>query len=396
MVAKLDGDGYDIFAEDFGADPHAKWAEVRGGGCPVAHSDKWGGSWLPTRYDDIFRIAQNPATFSTRAIEVAGPIPQGSGGFFSPPLTSGPAEHKAHRDVIAPYFTPARVAELEPSVREDARNCAATIAQRGGGEVVSEFARPVALGVLSRILGVPVEHQGRFLDWAVRVIRLGPVDQQVRSAAFEEAFEFLDGLFQDRMANPSDDLVSHISRASIDGTPLSKKHKLGTLMFVVLAGADTTWSALGASLLHLAQSSDDRHRLIAEPDLFRTTAVEELLRVYAPVTMARVAAEPAELRGRCIAAGDRVLLPFPAANRDPEVFDEPDQVRLDRKRNRHLTFGTGIHQCLGSHLARMELRVGLQEWLKVMPDFELASREPVAWSRGQVRGPESVRIRVVK
>ncbi|HSW19724.1 MAG TPA: cytochrome P450 [Ramlibacter sp.] len=365
---------------------------MRAGGCPVAHSDKWGGSWMPSRYEDIVEIARDPQRFSTRAIEVAGPIPQGDGGFFSPPLTSGPADHKAHRDLLAPYFTPARVAAFEGFVREEATRCAERIRAAGGGDAVTEFARPIALGVLSRLLAVPADMQDRFLDWAIRVIRLGGMDQPLRSAAFGDAFEDLGRLLKERSEQPGDALVSHIAQAQIDGQPLSNRHKLGTLLFVALAGADTTWSSLGGSIWHLAQHPEDRRRLIAEPELFRTTAIEELLRMFAPVTMARITSEPVELQGRSVGQGERVLMPYPAANRDPAVFEDPDTVKLDRKRNRHLAFGTGAHTCLGAPLARLEMRVGLQELLRVMPDFELMDAT-TDWTRGQVRGPERVMIR---
>ena len=122
------------------------------------------------------------------------------------------------------------------------------------------------------------------------------------------------------------------------------------------------------------------------------TAVEELLRLYAPATMARIVADEVEVGGRTLAAGERVLLPFPAANRDPEVFEHPDEVVIDRDVNRHATFGLGIHRCLGSNLARMELQVGLEEWLAAFPSFHLAPGAEASWNGGQVRGPSSVPI----
>jgi cytochrome P450 len=187
--------------------------------------------------------------------------------------------------------------------------------------------------------------------------------------------------------------MSYLVDAEMDGVPLTRKHKLGAAFLVLIAGADTTWSAIGSSIWHLATHVDDRARLLAEPKLI-DTGVEELLRVYAPVSVGRLATADTELRGRCVAAGERVLLPFGAANRDPEVFDEPEEIRLDRRRNRHLTFGTGAHRCLGSNLARLELKVALQEWLRAMPDFRLTNPGDVEWSGGQTRGPERVDITV--
>ncbi|MGH8997775.1 MAG: cytochrome P450, partial [Acidimicrobiia bacterium] len=161
----------------------------------------------------------------------------------------------------------------------------------------------------------------------------------------------------------------------------------------LIAGADTTWSAIGASLWHLGTHPADREHLVVEPALLGT-AIEELLRVYAPVTMGRLTTAEIELCGRSIPARARVLLPFGAANRDPDVFDDPDVVRLDRRRNRHIAFGSGPHRCLGAPLARLELRVALEEWLAAMPDFELVDPAAVEWSGGQVRGPVRLDVRV--
>ena len=162
----------------------------------------------------------------------------------------------------------------------------------------------------------------------------------------------------------------------------------------MIAGADTTWSALSASLLHLGTHPEDRRRLREEPKLM-STAIEELLRAYAPVMLARVSTQDADLHGRHIPAGERMLFPLAAANRDPEVFEDPDQVRLDRRRNAHLTFGSGAHRCLGSPLARLEMRVALEEWLAVMPEFEVIDPQSIEWTGGTVRGPETVPFRVL-
>jgi hypothetical protein len=161
----------------------------------------------------------------------------------------------------------------------------------------------------------------------------------------------------------------------------------------MIAGIDTTWSAIGAALWHLAQHPGDRRRLAAEPELMGT-AVEELLRAYAPVTMARLVAQDFDFHGHPLKEGDWLLLPFPAANRDPAFFEDPDAVRLDRATNRHAAFGLGRHRCLGSHLARMELRVAIEEWLARYPDFALAAPAAVTWSGGQVRGPRALPVKI--
>ena len=161
---------------------------------------------------------------------------------------------------------------------------------------------------------------------------------------------------------------------------------LGIVALIMIAGIDTTWSSIGTSLWHLATHPDDAARLVAEPGLM-PVAVEELLRAYSPVTMARRVRNDTEFGGCPMREGDKLLMNFPAANRDPEVFERAEEVVLDRAINRHVAFGVGIHRCAGSNLARMELTVALEEWLRRIPTFRLAEGAEVTWAGGQVRGP---------
>jgi len=212
---------------------------------------------------------------------------------------------------------------------------------------------------------------------------------------YEDSIEFyLDKLIAQRAADPQDDLISHMTHATIAGRPLEHEHVRGTCALLIIAGVDTTWSSIGASLWHLAQHPSDRRRWVEDPAV-RPFAVEEFLRFYAPVTMARLVAKDAEFAGRSMQANDWVLLPFPAANRDPEAFEDAGAFVIDRRRNRHVAFGLGIHRCLGSNLARMELTVALEEWMARVPDFELADPEGVRWSTGQIRGPRELPVRIL-
>jgi cytochrome P450 len=165
------------------------------------------------------------------------------------------------------------------------------------------------------------------------------------------------------------------------------------MALLLIAGIDTTWSAIGASLWHLARTPRDRERLAADPALL-PTAMEEFLRAYAPVTMARLVREDMHWRGADMKADDWILLSFPAANRDTAQFDRAGEVIIDREVNRHAAFGLGIHRCVGSHLARMELRVALETWLERIPDFSLADQDGVSWSPGQIRGPRALPLRI--
>jgi hypothetical protein len=192
-----------------------------------------------------------------------------------------------------------------------------------------------------------------------------------------------------RRARPEDDLIGYLVNVRVEDRPLTDDHINGTLRLRLIAGIDTTWSAIGSCLWHLAQHADDRRRLTAEQGLMNSS-VEEFLRAYAPVTMAREVVKETQIAGCTFKPGQMVLLSFPAANRDPAMFPDADRVILDRAQNRHAAFGLGIHRCVGSNLARMEIRVALTEWLVRFPEFRLDPDTPMTWSKGTVRGPREL------
>jgi hypothetical protein len=175
---------------------------------------------------------------------------------------------------------------------------------------------------------------------------------------------------------------------------LSLEHVRGTMVLTLVAGIDTTWSAIGSAIWHLAQHPEDLARLVKEPELL-PVAIEEFLRYYAPVTMARLVKEDLDFHGCSMKKDDWVLVGFPAANRDPMVFKDADKFIIDRAVNRHAAFGLGIHRCVGSNLARMELRVAVEEFIQRYPQFELADPSGVTWAPGQVRGPRAIPLRVL-
>jgi hypothetical protein len=209
----------------------------------------------------------------------------------------------------------------------------------------------------------------------------------------DNLFDYLLAQIHDHVANPRDDLTTFLINAELNGRQLESSHVAGTMSLLLIAGIDTTWSAIGSSLWHLAKNPADRERLVAEPALL-PTAMEEFLRAYAPVTMARLVKDDMTWRGVDMLAEDWILLSFPAANRDPAQFDRADEVVIDRDVNRHAAFGLGIHRCVGSHLARMELRVALEVWLERIPVFSLDDPAAVTWSSGQIRGPRALPLRV--
>ena len=381
------------------ANPFPIWDELRGR-CPVAHSDRYGGTWLPVRHDDVAAIAYDTEHFTSRSVVASevrpGPDDPPAPVGLAPPITSDPPFHAMARRLLLPAFSAKRIAQLEPFTRELCEGLLYAVADKAEFDAAVDYAQHIPLRVIVRMLGFPQEDADIFRRFIRMVLEDVDATAEERQAQQEEGEleAYMDARIAEHVAEPQDDLTSFLLDAELDGNKLDPDHVRGTMVLLMIAGIDTTWSAIGASLWHLAQHPGDRKRLASEPELI-DTAVEELLRAYAPVTMARLVGEDFEFQGCPMKEGDWVLLPFPAANRDPDVFPDADKVRLDRAENRHAAFGLGVHRCLGSHLARMELRVALQEWMRRYPEFELADPAGVTWSAGQVRGPRSVPVRVV-
>jgi cytochrome P450 len=385
---------FDHAEPEYNAHAHEVWAELRGR-CPVAHTDRYNGAWLPVTHDLVTQIAYDTEHFTSRAVIVSsGQIEAEAPIGGAPPITSDPPFHHDARRLLLPAFAPKVIEPWEKDVRE---LCRGRLRDMGEAEYIDaavQYAQHIPVSVIAMMLGFPLEDADIFRGFVHDILEGVNVGVEQRMAAFDRLDAYISTQIDEHIADPRDDLTSYLLNAKIFDQPLSRDHVAGSIVLLLLAGIDTTWSAIGAALWHLASHADDRRRLAAEPQLMGQ-AVEELLRAYAPVTMARIVAEDTELGGCRMAAGDWVLLPFPAANRDPEVFEDADRVVLDRAVNRHAAFGLGIHRCLGSNLARMELTVALEEWMARFPDFELADPDAVTWSAGQVRGPRRLPVRLL-
>lgn len=385
---------FDIFDPDYINDPYPIWDDLRQH-CPVAHTERWGSSWNPTRYEDVVAMARMVEQLSSSEPTVTPPLRDAPNyGVKAPPISSDPPEHTWARRLILPYFSPQVVeADHEPYTRDLCQRLVSDLAGRDVVDGAVEYAQQIPPRVIAHLLGIDEGRVDEFTEWVRGVLEIGLANPKVRLHYRERLIGFFMEELQKRKDEPGDDFMSQLLALEVDGQKLSDLHILGTCQLMLIAGIDTTWSSIGSALWHLAANPEDRRRLVAEPELL-PTAVEELLRAYSPVTMARVATEDFEYDGCPVKEGDRVLLNFPAANRDPEMFEKPNDVILDRQRNRHIAFGVGIHRCAGSNLARMEMVVSLQTWLEAFPDFELADPEQVTWAGGQVRGPRRLPIRI--
>jgi len=384
---------YDVLDPEYVRNPYPVWDELRTG-CPVARSDRWGGSFMPTRYADVAAVAHDVEHFSSRDVGVVGGGSEveveGMPEIGLPPIDSDPPVHGWARRLILPWFSHNRVEGYEQMTRDLCNELIDSIIAKGHGDVAQDYAQRIPVRVISWMLGVPAELSDTFTEWVRDTLEFGH-DPERSVPAWNAIATFFFGALEERKVNPGTDLVSDLLNAEVDGAPVPDIHILGTLALALVAGVDTTWSGIGSAMWHLATHDADRRRLVDEPELI-PTAIEELLRAYSPVTMARIVASDTEIAGCPVKAGDRVLLSFAAANRDPAAFEQADEIVIDRAQNRHIAFGVGIHRCAGSNLARMELRVAVETWLQRIPDFRLADGAEVTWAGGQVRGPRSVPV----
>lgn len=383
--------------------PFPIWEDLRQT-CPIAHSDRYGGTWLPVTHEHVSAIAYDTENFTSRAVVVSearpGPLDLPAPIGVAPPITSDPPFHAMARRLLLPAFAPRKIDALKPFTRQLCNDLLDELAGKEVADAAIDYAQHIPLRVIAKMLGFPAQDADYFRHVIHLILEEGITLAEEDDERFAEQ-QAIDGYFDrqiaDHVANPRDDLTTFLLEAELDGNKLIHEHVRGTMLLILVAGIDTTWSAIGSSLWHLAQHPEDLKRLVAEPELM-PFAIEEMLRAYAPVTMARMVAKDFEMGGCPMKEGDWVLLPFPAANRDPKFFDRADEVIIDREENRHAAFGLGIHRCLGSNLARMELSVAVEEWVKRYPTFELADPKgiaaPVTWAAGQVRGPRSIPVRL--
>ncbi len=376
---------------------HEIWDELREGGCPIARSDRYGGMWAPLTHELVKEVAYDTDHFTSRGVIVntGRPIAEAPVG-PAPPITSDPPFHQIARRLLLPPFSPKQIDAWEPEVRRLCNELLDQMGEIAPGETVVDaavqYAQHIPVNVISRMLGFPPEDDDYFRECVHQFIERVNEPVEVREASGLDLDLYLDRQIEEHQANPRDDLTSYLLAAEINGNKLTHEHVRGSMVLLLIAGIDTTWSAIGSSIWHLATHPDDLQRLVDDPDVMMF-ALEEFLRAYAPVTMARLVKEDHDFHGCPMKADEWVLLPFPAANRDPEFFDDAGGFVIDRAENRHAAFGLGIHRCLGSNLARLELKVAVEEFVRRFPSFELAGA--VRWSVGQIRGPRELPVRLL-
>lgn len=354
--------------------------------CPVAHSDQYGGFWILHRYGDIGAAARAPEIFSSAK---GASLPHHGFPLAIPPIEIDPPDHAQYRSPLRDAFSPRSANSLEPEARRAVTTLIDNFIERGAADFATELTTLVPATIITKILGIPDEDSAMFIDWAARTLQANGDMEAVM-----EELEYMAGIYDDRVANPRDpeeDLPSLLLTIQINGEPIAEEMFLGLMSELLSAGLDTTANAGALILDLLSKRTDIRQRLIDDPSLI-PSAVEEFLRYLTPLpVLCRTTTKPTAVGGNDIEADSKVQLNWLAANHDPEEFPDPEEIRIDRFPNRHYSFGVGPHRCLGAHLARLELRILIEEVLRRIPDYEV-DRSAVIRYPGITRGVASLPV----
>jgi cytochrome P450 len=348
---------------------------------PVYHNPERG-LWMVTRYEDVLAVLRDPETYSSAGVDEAQQL--------QPMLIYMDGEpHRDLRGLVSRGFTPRRVAEMEPHIREIARRLLdeLELGDAGSCELMGSFAAQLPSLVIGELIGVPEDRRAAFLSYTEGMIETGPQEHSIAEPAARIHAEFSELLTQ-RRKKPRDDLMSALLDARIDGKRLSEEELLGFCFLLIVGGNDTTMNLIGNGAVRLAQHPEARQCLVDEPRLI-PAAIEEMLRIDAPAqALPRTTLRDVELHGERIPEGSRLLVSYGAANLDDRVFAEPERFDIRREDNRHLSLGHGPHFCMGASLARLEARVAFEELLARYPEYVLEEEPGWVTSRWARSHPE--------
>jgi len=386
-------DHFDVHAPELGADLHRTLSRARQM-CPVARSDVYeGGYWVATRYEDVLRIAQDWETWSNQLGISVGPegSDKGMEGMIIPPVTVDPPLQRTFKRLINRYFTPAAVAPWEDATRALVTRLVDGFVERGECDFMEAFARPLpGLAFFDLALHAPADDLERVNDWAT--LASLPTEEGCADARVALGTWIFELLARRREEGPRGDVVDAVLAAEIDGRPIDDIEAIGAVMLLVLGGLETTAGVLGMAMLRFCEHPEIPELLRARPDKI-PDAVEELLRLDGSfICIGRTARHDTELGGRPVKAGERVMIYWASANRDEDEFDHPDSFDPDRLANRHIAFGAGPHRCAGSNLARMNLRIAVEELVRRLTDVRLQPGAEITYHSSMNRAPLAVPI----
>jgi cytochrome P450 len=343
------------------------------------------GTWVIVRAADQRRVLQDATTFSSRRQLFEKALGE---DLPTIPLEIDPPAHGAYRSLLNPLLSPKRVMAMEAANRERAVELIEGLKDKGRCEVMEDFAFPFAVGVFLQFLGLPQSRRQEFLGWADKQLHGTPEE---RGEAIRTVIAFMRELVELRRREAAEDFMTFVVQAEVDGRKLDDREAVGMGALLFIAGLDTVAAAIGFDLRHLAVHQEAQAQLRADPAGI-SLAVEELLRAFSTVLVTRVAARDTELNGIFIKAGDRVSCPSMVANRDPDEFPDPNRIDLRREDNRHVAFAYGPHRCLGSHLARRELVIAIEEWLRRIPTFRISEGTAPLTHGGHVFGIQDLEL----
>jgi cytochrome P450 len=376
-----------LFSPEFLADPYAYYAGLHDRCPPIFFNPNSmaGDSWVTIKHANAFHALRDATHFRSRT---EGVFPREESNWYNLiPQEIQPPQHRKYRNIIDPMLSPAAVTQLIGDIRTLANDLIDEFIDRGSCEFTEEFARPLPVSVFLKFMGLPLDKRDLFVRWVVKLIQnLGGPDSE---PIMREVEAYLSSVIAEKRESPDSGAISRIVHGQIDGRPLDEREIFGFTFFLFIAGIDTVYAAMNNIWVWLARNPDRRHEMIANPDKI-DLQLEELLRVYGVTFSGRELIEDLELDGVAMKKGDRLFCILPACNYDPDVFDNPREVDFDRPRKPILSFTGGIHACMGAHLARLEMKIALQEWLRRIPDFSLKPGAQITYRPSGVIGPDEV------
>ena len=376
-----------LIGPDFLADPYEFFPKLHEENPPLFFNvdPTIGNSWITIKHDLAFKALRDSAHMTTESMSMFPRDP--SSYFHLIPLELNPPDHRKFRIILDPYLSPKAVLKLEHDIRELANELIDKFIERGECRFDEEFARPLPVTVFLRFMGLPLQMTDTFVKWVVSLIAFADRDKAV--AIMAEIETYLSSVIEEKRIDPDEGAISRIVHGLIDGEPLAERDIYGFVFFLFIAGIDTVYAALNNTWVWLARNPDRRREMVADPENIDNQA-EEFLRMFGVTFSGRVLIDDLEMNGVLLKKGDRFMSLLPSCNYDPDVWENPREVRFDRPRKPILTFTGGIHACMGGHLARLEYKIALQEWLRRIPEFSLKPGTSITYSPSGVVGPDRV------
>jgi cytochrome P450 len=382
----------DHHSPEFRDNPHGTFREMRESGCPVAYSEHYGGFWALVDYASVFEAARDDDLFNSYP---SVGVPANEMGLAILPIESDPPETQELREVTLKRFSPGAAERFRESAVEMTNEAIDEFIERGECDLVGELTTPLPARLILRLLNFDESRYMEWVDWVHSTVHDRAHEPEKAGAAGMEMFgEIVKHLQERRAEGLGDDLFSDILRGTLNGEPLDDGQITMYTVLMMLGGMDTTSGFTGNVLRHLCEDRKLRNQLIEDPALLKK-ATDELLRLYSPtIGLARTVSRDAEFHGQPLCQGDRAILMWGAANRDPAMFENPDRLDLDRANaKKQMAFGVGIHRCLGSHYAKMMFDVMITQILKRLPDFELNGEAKLFEDAGEVYAVRELPVR---